>query len=522
MFNRLSIFSFDTLKGFPKPSRSFFLCVFILITAGSLLAANRDTIEKAMPKYNSITPILSYIDLYCLDLPKVAFLGSSRFISCIKTDLFAKLSDLSPSTVLNLAIDSGSFWDTKVLYREQPELYNNCSLIIIDIEPWMFNNNLIHPLSKKIYHYEPYFTIWASLKERTEPPGIGSKASLVFDFFWPLSERRSFPEWFDVIFALKNNQTKRAHLSFPAYQFNADKYQTLASSPNFSAFSIAHNHLNNFEFAKYKADSLQYLVKRFEKQCDHIVLLQPPVRKKYMDVIYDNPDYHATYKKVLEFIHSLENEKVSSIIWETPADCGLDNSVFIDYGHFNLNGANKFTGILYNKLNIMGLIDPVKTDIYADKYPADENIARLQEKLKYRPENVSYRYTLGMLYEKNGQLDKAQREFEIALKLEPDSIKILNALAIVYVNKRQYADAISTFKRLVNIQPKNNIFPYNISCLYAIQNMKNESIEWLKKAIDNGYSNWDHLKKDKDLENIRHTPYFKSLIDNFHRDKMNY
>jgi tetratricopeptide (TPR) repeat protein len=121
-----------------------------------------------------------------------------------------------------------------------------------------------------------------------------------------------------------------------------------------------------------------------------------------------------------------------------------------------------------------------------------------------------------MLYEKNGQLDKAQREFETALKLEPGSMKILKALAMVYVNKKQYQEAILTFKRLVDIQPENNIFYYNISCLYAIQNMKNESIEWLTKAIANGYNNRDHLKNDKDLENIRHTPYFKSLVDNIH------
>ena len=514
MFNRLSIFSFDTLKGIPRPTRPFFLCVFILIIAGSMLSINRGNIEKSIPKYHTITPVLSYIDNYCIDSPKVAFFGSSRFVSCIKTDIFAKLSDIAPSNVLNLSLGSGSFWEANIIYRQQSELYNDCSLVIIDIEPWMFNKNIIHPIFKKQIPYEPYFTVWASLQERLEFNGIATKASLVSDFFWPLSERRSFPEWFDAFSALKNNQNKRANLSIPTYQYNAKEYQALASSQNFEAFSIANDHLNNFEFAKHKADSLQNLVKQFEKQCDHIVLLQPPVRKKYMDVIYNNPDYHATYKQVLAFIHSLENDKVDSIIWETPSDCGLDDSVFIDYGHFNLHGAQKFTEILYNNLNIMGLIAPNTMDDDVNKYPADENIAILQEKLKYQPANVSYRYTLGMLYEKNGQLDKAQREFETALKLEPGSMKILKALAMVYVNKKQYQEAILTFKRLVDIQPENNIFYYNISCLYAIQNMKNESIEWLTKAIENGYSNWDHLKNDKDLENIKNTSYFKSLVNN--------
>ncbi len=512
MFNRLSIFSFDTLKGFPKPTRSFFLCVFILIIAGSLLAVNRDNIEKSIPKYHTITPVLSYLDLYCLDTPKVVFFGSSRFVSCIKTDTFARLSDIAPSNVLNLAIGSGSFWEAKAIYRERPELYNNCSLIIIDIEPWMFNNNLIHAIYKKTYHYEPYFTIWASLKERTEPPGIAAKASLVSDFFWPVSEKRAFPDWYAVIKALTNNQNMLARLSAPTYQYKADEYRYLATSTNFKAFSMAHNNMANFEFSNYKADYLRYLIQRFERQCDHIVLLQPPVHKEYMDVIYNNPNYLSGYKQILAFIRSFENDKVSSILWETPADCGLDDSVFIDYGHFNMDGAREFTKILYNKLNVMGLIDPIKAGTDTDKFPSDENIAQLQEILKYQPANVSYRYTLGMLYAKNGQLDKAQRELQAALTLEPGSLKVLYASAIVSVNKRQYKEAILTFKRLVVIKPENNIFYYNISCLYAIQNMKSESIDWLQKAIDNGYNNWDHLKNDKDLTNIRNTPRFKALI----------
>jgi hypothetical protein len=57
-----------------------------------------------------------------------------------------------------------------------------------------------------------------------------------------------------------------------------------------------------------------------------------------MDVIYMNPGYLATYRKCLQFIHGLENEKVRSIIWETPKDCGLNDSIFIDYGHFSKEG----------------------------------------------------------------------------------------------------------------------------------------------------------------------------------------
>jgi hypothetical protein len=39
-----------------------------------------------------------------------------------------------------------------------------------------------------------------------------------------------------------------------------------------------------------------------------------------------------------------------------------------------------------------------------------------------------------------------------------------------------------------------------------------ESIDWLKEAIKRGYKNWDLIKRDKDLENIRGSSYYKEII----------
>jgi hypothetical protein len=54
-----------------------------------------------------------------------------------------------------------------------------------------------------------------------------------------------------------------------------------------------------------------------------------------------------------------------------------------------------------------------------------------------------------------------------------------------------------------------------MACIYAKQNRIEESIEWLKKAIERGYDNWDLIKTDKDLENIRGSSYYKELIKGY-------
>jgi len=65
---------------------------------------------------------------------------------------------------------------------------------------------------------------------------------------------------------------------------------------------------------------------------------------------------------------------------------------------------------------------------------------------------------------------------------------------------------------MIELQPNDAIAHYNISCMYSRKNNIEESISWLKKAIKKGYNNWDLIKTDKDLENIRGSSYYKELV----------
>jgi len=42
------------------------------------------------------------------------------------------------------------------------------------------------------------------------------------------------------------------------------------------------------------------------------------------------------------------------------------------------------------------------------------------------------------------------------------------------------------------------------------------SCKWLKKAIENGFKDWDHLKKDKDFTNIKSSACFREILRNSH------
>ena len=62
------------------------------------------------------------------------------------------------------------------------------------------------------------------------------------------------------------------------------------------------------------------------------------------------------------------------------------------------------------------------------------------------------------------------------------------------------------------VKPWNSILSdsrgyYNIACLHALQKNAMEACSWLPKAIDHGYNNWEHVKKNLiNLENVRAEP----------------
>jgi tetratricopeptide (TPR) repeat protein len=148
----------------------------------------------------------------------------------------------------------------------------------------------------------------------------------------------------------------------------------------------------------------------------------------------------------------------------------------------------------------------------AIRHNTGQDAATIQKALKDNPNNPVLHYKMGNLYLGKKKLRQAIAEFEKALTLRPDYLEAQNNLAMAYAANRQYDQALVAFKQLIQLDPDNASTDYNIAVLYALQNNVPDSITWLKKAIDKGYQNWELIKADKDLANIRHSEDYKQLV----------
>jgi len=143
----------------------------------------------------------------------------------------------------------------------------------------------------------------------------------------------------------------------------------------------------------------------------------------------------------------------------------------------------------------------------------DDQAAKISEAIHSNPNDPLLYIQLGRLYQSTGYYDLAISQYEKALSIKQDSTPALYALGITYSLKGAYAQAIDSFKKIITNEPDNAAAHYNIACVYSRQNKKNEALEWLKKALDKGYDNWDNLRNDPDLDNIKDEPAYQKLIE---------
>lgn len=61
-------------------------------------------------------------------------------------------------------------------------------------------------------------------------------------------------------------------------------------------------------------------------------------------------------------------------------------------------------------------------------------------------------------------------------------------------------------------EPIGAIAAYNIACNLALDGEKDKALEWLKKALDAGYDNFDHVESDSDLEPLREEARYEEML----------
>ena len=113
---------------------------------------------------------------------------------------------------------------------------------------------------------------------------------------------------------------------------------------------------------------------------------------------------------------------------------------------------------------------------------------------------------------KRSQLDFEIEFFERILSRDPNYIEVLMNLGDLFTQKGCHRRALQVDLRLARLCPRNAEVMYNLACSHAQLQHTADALAALRRAVNLGFDDLDHLISDPDLASIRAHPGFHRLV----------
>lgn len=114
-----------------------------------------------------------------------------------------------------------------------------------------------------------------------------------------------------------------------------------------------------------------------------------------------------------------------------------------------------------------------------------------------------------------------EREFyEASLPGEPDNVDLLVALGDLYTKQGSFEKGLEIDLKLVRMQPSEAVCHYNLACSHSLLGHLDLAFSALKRAIQLGYDNLEHMAQDRDLDNLKREQRFKEVMKMLQEKKL--
>lgn len=198
-------------------------------------------------------------------------------------------------------------------------------------------------------------------------------------------------------------------------------------------------------------------------------------------------------------------------------------------------------------------LDSVKSDYLYQKANILDNAGRSKEAIRVMGEYIANNpdmaegyYRRGWFEDHSGNVEEAIEDYTMAITLQPNEAYAYLNRGVLYRLKGENAKAESDFKQVVRldsipedaecsfyayyylgqkdkaIEILNTILDkdkkgncYDAACLYSVMGEKEKALSYLRQSLEDGYRCFAHIKRDRDLNNIRNTEDFKVLMKEY-------
>lgn len=128
-----------------------------------------------------------------------------------------------------------------------------------------------------------------------------------------------------------------------------------------------------------------------------------------------------------------------------------------------------------NRWNTLG-------NFYYDMKRWNDAIDNYKKAMEIRQDSV-FLENCGLAYERNGNFKEAEKYYQEALEVDPESAKLFNRLGVFYHDQTDYEKSIGYYLKALEREPQNLLYLENLALAYSMKNDYDAAIETYEKFL---------------------------------------
>jgi eukaryotic-like serine/threonine-protein kinase len=232
----------------------------------------------------------------------------------------------------------------------------------------------------------------------------------------------------------------------------------------------------------------------------------------------------ARLQMVYVYLHRGEKEQALATLAEVRREAPNDPTVFIIAGMlYRLNGLYDKALRQYDRLLELNPSDLViagynRGRIYTYRHEYDRAVAELEKGRAVEPDHPLIKTFLALIYFNQGRIEECRKLAEETLDQHPhfDPLQVILGWCHSAREEHDRARALIT-DHVKQIAAADHDVALWLASLYAMENMRDEAVEWIRRAIQLGNENYPLFADNPRLDNLRCDLRFIGLLNDLKR-----
>ncbi len=127
-------------------------------------------------------------------------------------------------------------------------------------------------------------------------------------------------------------------------------------------------------------------------------------------------------------------------------------------------------------------------------------------------DDAELHFKQGITYAGRADYDNAILEFQKSINIR-STAKAYSNMGVCYMKTGKVNKALEALQTAVRIDNCDSFAQYNLAAVYSVMDKTDLGIDALDKALQCGFSNYDAIRFDKDLDNLRGEPEFRTTLE---------